>query len=128
MLSDDLISSLHRAFPGSFVNPNEEFIAHRKSNTYFILQNCKTDLDVKCKVLEWFSRSAYKAQPYHTEAANRKFHRFMLDGVNQFLGANFTEDDMAVIYQKLGNCVRHNLTIQFVKSGYDMGLLMEEEQ
>lgn len=44
--------SLLTAFPGSFINDRDEFIAHERTNQYIILSNCETPLDVKCKVLE----------------------------------------------------------------------------
>lgn len=123
MVHEGILLRLMRAFPKSFINHNLEFIAHRHSNTYFLLADCETELDVKCKVLEWFSRAAYKSQPYQTTTSNKKFHRFMLDGINEFLHTKFTEDDIALIYQNLGNRVRHDLTIDFVESGYDMNRL-----
>lgn len=110
-------------FEGSFFNSREEFIAHRRSNTYFIFSNCETELDVKCKVLEWFSRPASKGIPYSQEWRNKKFRKFMLDGINEFLGTEFTEQDMDVIYTYLGNAIKHELTIRFIESGYDMQLL-----
>ena len=54
---------------------------------------------------------------------NERFHNFMLNGINDFLGTDFTTEDMAIIYQKLGNRVRHSLTEEFVNSGYDMAIL-----
>lgn len=123
MVHEGVILRLMRAFPNSFLNHNLEFIAHRYSNTYFSLKDCADELDVKCKVLEWLSRAAYKAQPYSTTASNRKLHTFMRDGINEFLRTSFTEEDMALIYQRLGNRVRHDLTVAFVESGYDMKLL-----
>jgi hypothetical protein len=33
---------------------------------------------------------------------------------------------MELIYQKLGNSINHDLTIKFVKSGYDMNILKSE--
>ena len=119
----EIAKSLMSCFPNSFINHNGDFIAHEKSNTYLIIDNCESLLDVKCKVLEWFSRAAHKTQPYVSERTNKKFHEFMLSGINQFLGTSFTEDDMDVIYTYLGNCVNHALTIDFVKSGYDMQML-----
>lgn len=49
----------------------------------------------------------------------------MLGGINTYLGTDFSEDDMAIIYQMLGNRVRHSLTVKFVNSGYDMSVLMD---
>lgn len=107
-------------FDGSFFNERDEFIAHRYSNTYFIFSNCETEEDVKCKVLEWLSRSAHKGIPYSQEWRNKKFRQFMLDGINMFLNTKFSFDDMEVIYTYLGNACNHKRTIGFIESGYDM--------
>ena len=107
-------------FDGSFFNERDEFIAHRYSNTYFIFSNCETELDVKCKVLEWLSRGAYKTQPYARNDKNAEFHRFMRGGINEFLGVHFSEDDIETIYTYLGNACNHQRTIDFIESGYDM--------
>ena len=116
---------LHWDFEGSFFNERDEFIAHRYSNTYFIFGNCETELDVKCKVLEWLSRSASKVIPYSQEWRNKKFRKFMLDGINMFLGTNFSFDDMEIIYTYLGNACNHKRTIQFIESGYDVQALKQ---
>lgn len=123
MVDKDTLLRLTRAFPRSFINGGLEFIAHRFSNAYFRLEDCETELDVKCKVLEWLSRTAYKAQPYSSEAQNRTLHVFMRNCINEFLHTSFTEEDIALIYQRLGNRVRHDLTVAFAESGYDMKLL-----
>ena len=121
---DSLVTrKLAKAFPNSFINTALEFIAHEEANEYFRLEDCESEFDVKCKVLEWFSRGAHKTCPFHTNLKNERFHNFMLNGINDFLGTDFTTDDMAIIYQKLGNRVRHSLTEEFVNSGYDMAVL-----
>lgn len=114
-------------FPKSFINPSGEFIAHKKSNTYFLLENCKTEFDVKCKVLEWFSRVAYKTETYRTSKKNDEFHKFMLDGINKFLETSFDESDMELIYTYLGNACNHKKTVAFIESGYDMRILKERD-
>ncbi|MCI9081472.1 MAG: hypothetical protein HFI70_03960 [Lachnospiraceae bacterium] len=113
------------SFPKSFINDRDEFIAHERTNQYIILANCETPLDVECKVLEWFSRPAHKTAPYSQEWRNRKFHEFMLNGINAFLDTNFTEDDMDKIYCALGNAVEHEKTVRFVQSDYDFEVLKE---
>ena len=118
----EMAKRLMECFPNSFINHLGEFIAHRYANEYFILNNCESELDVKCKVLEWFSRSAYKTEPYRTERNNREFHRFMLNGINAFLQTEFTEDDMEIIYTYLGNSCNHPKTVKFIESGYDMNI------
>lgn len=115
--------SLLDSFPGSWFNAREEFIAHTKSNTYFMFCNCNPPLDVECKILEWFSRPACKGMPYSQEWRNRKFREFMLNGINDFLDTSFNQDRMEAIYCALGNCINHEKTIRFIESGYDFDLL-----
>ena len=52
----DMVIKLAQAFPGGFLNGRGEFVAHKKANEYFLLADCETETDVKCKVLEWLSR------------------------------------------------------------------------
>lgn len=127
MINWNIIQKLMACFPRSFINQYGEFIAHQKGNEYFILRNCETELEIKCKVLEWLSRGAYKAEPYKTEKANAAFHKFMLDGINQFLQTDFTHEDMCKIYIHIGNACNHEKTIRFIESGYDFSILMEGE-
>ena len=122
---EEVRAALLQSFPGSFINSRDEFIAHEKANEYICLNDCKSPEEIECKVLEWFSRAAFKSQPYSQEWRKRKFHAFMLDGINAFLDTNFSGNDMDIIYQKLGNGIRHELTVEFVKRGKDMKWLAE---
>lgn len=110
-------------FIGSFFNERDEFIAHRYSNTYFKFSNCESEEDVNCKVLEWLSRPAHKGIPYSQEWRNKKFRKFMLDGINQFLNTRFDDADIELIYMYLGNSCNHNRTLEFIRSGYNLELL-----
>lgn len=127
MVDWKVIKRLLKAFPGSFINDNLEFIAEKLTNQYLCLEKCESEFEIKCKMLEWFSRAAFKTQYYRSERSNDRLHRFMLDGINTFLNAAFSEADMEVIYEKLGNCIDHELTESFVKNGYDMDLLTMRE-
>jgi hypothetical protein len=120
-----ITKELARAFPQSYINDNLEFIAHEGANEYFRLEDCETELDVKCKVLEWLSRGAHKTCPFNSNLKNERFHNFMLNGINDFLGTDFTEEEIEIIYDRLGNRVNHALTVEFVNSGYDMSVLSE---
>jgi len=122
MVEWSVAERLMGAFPGSFINHRGEFIAHQEANEYFILRSCETGLDVKCKVLEWLSRGAFKTAPFG-KRKNEELHAFMLAGINKFLGAEFAATDMDEIYTYLGNAVNHEKTVQFVESGYDMATL-----
>lgn len=107
------------SFPGSYINSRDEFIAHPLTNQYFLLANCATPEDIQAKVLEWLSRAAFKTQPYSQEWRNDRFHNAMRTSINAFLGTAFTEEDMEIIYCKLGNRIDHELTMQFILTGYD---------
>lgn len=122
MVDSTVTKKLSAAFPGSFINAALEFIAHKEANSYFRLEDCESEFDVKCKVLEWLSRDAYKTCPFSSDVKNKRLHSFILNGINTFLGTNFTSGDMEIIYQKLGNRVCHLLTEKFVKNEYDISI------
>jgi len=124
MIQGELMMKLMQCFDRSFINQHMEFIAHKEANEYFNLKACTNELDVKCKVLEWFSRGACKTDPFGPKK-NKIFHEFMLNGINEFLGTTFNETEMYDIYTWIGNEVNRKLTIEFIESGYDMSLLRE---
>ena len=72
-----ILERLVNCFEGSFINSRLEFIADKETNLYFILGNCENELDVKCKILEWFSRDAYKSMPYRSNKKNQSCHEEM---------------------------------------------------
>ena len=123
MIDSLVTKELARAFPKSFINSALEFIAHKEANEYFRLEDCESEFDVKCKVLEWLTRGAYKTCPFNSNLKNERFHNFMLNGINDFLGTDFTEDDIEKIYTYLGNRCNHEKTVKFINSGYDMAIL-----
>lgn len=123
MVDSSVTKKLIRAFPGSFINGSLEFIAHKTANEWFRLEDCETEFDVKCKVLEWLSRGAYKGQPFDEWTKNACFQYFMRTGINNFLGTDFSEDDMESIYTRLGGSCNHLKTMNFIECGYDMRVL-----
>lgn len=123
MVGSEITLKLTQSFPRSFINGGLEFIAHKKANEYFRLEDCECEFDVKCKVLEWLSRGAFKTEPFYSKRENEKLHEFMLNGINKYLGTNFSYDDMEIIYTYLGNRCNHSKTKKFIESGYDMSVL-----
>jgi len=117
--------SLMACFPRSFINYMGEFIAHEYANEYFNLDNCETEEDVKFKVLAYLSRGAYKSEPYSSHKKNDELHRFMLNGINKFLGTSFTEDDIDTIYTFFGNGCNKDRCYEFIRRGYDMKIFEE---
>lgn len=120
------LQHLMHCFPKSFINCNNEFIFHPKINYSFLLDGCHNPRDVKAKVLMWFSRPCCKVEIYKREKQNDKFHKEMTARLSKYLGVELTVEQVMVIYQKLGNGVRKDLTYKFIDSGYDFKVLEDE--
>ena len=114
------IAKLQRCFPGSYITDRNELIVHPRTNQYIILENIGTEDAIKAKVLEWLSRAAFKTAPYSQEWRNRKFHKYMRDGINAFLDTDFSEDDMELIYTHMGLACDRWLTLMFID--HDMSI------
>ena len=129
MLNDALMKLL-RCFPRGFISTAAEFIAVNDgvSNDFFRLLDCSTEDDLKCAVLEFFSRPAYKTKPYISEKKNAEYHAYMLNGLNRFLDTKFSPGQIETIYTYLGNRCNHARTVRFVASGYDMNVLVDDKE
>ena len=117
--NDEIRNRFLAAFPKFFINYNLEVIVHPRRNTYFLLKGIETEMDLVAKILEWLSREAAKSMYKESQ----KYH---LDGINTFLGTNFTQDEMMEIYTYLGNSCNHKRTLLFIDSGYDLSVLTKE--
>lgn len=117
------IFDVMKCFPKSYLTQFGELILSDKGNVYFTAKDCNTQKDIICKLLEWCSRPLAKGEPYHQEKRNKEWRESLLSGYNEYLGTQFTQEDMYWIYDKLGNAVNHELTIKFIESGYDLKLL-----
>jgi len=119
---------LKKSFPETRLLQNGEVVVHIKGNQYFNLETCESHQEVEYKVLEWFSRGAYKTDPYGPRKdLTRRFHEYMRNGINHYLGTDFSESDMELIYTYLGNSCNRALTTQFVESGFDIGVLFPQK-
>ncbi len=115
-------------FDKSFINHINELILIPKTNLYFSLRDVESEVDLKCKVLEWCSRDAVKSMLYPTNRGNARYQNDVRDNINIFLKTKFTREDMELIYQKLGNCVNRELTMKFVQSNYDLSVLRRVDE
>jgi hypothetical protein len=114
-----LKSIINRAlsvFPKSFINHSNEIILEPRNNVYFRLDNVDSELEFKCKMFAWVSRPIAKE-------LNKYWAPRVLESFNDLLRTNFTKDEMYLIYDRLGNDVNRQLTIQFIESGYDLEIL-----
>ena len=109
----DIVLKLMECFPGSKINQFGEFIAHEKGNAYFILKKCKSELDIKCKVLEWLSREAYKAEPFRRKDKNEAYHRFILGGINKYL--NSIDEFKSKYDLKATKIIQYDMNMNFIK-------------
>ena len=109
-----------RAFPLFYINHNLEAIVHPRRNSYFCLEDVQTETDLIATILEWLSREACKG-------GTKKIQAYHLDGINDFLGTSFSQEDMEIIYTYLGNRINHAKTLRFIESGYDISILKEEK-
>lgn len=135
MISKELLDRLKECFPHSFINRRNEFIGlfeYKKHivNSYFRLDNVLNELELKCKVLEYFSRPSFKGftfadQPSRERRIGEEVYKYHLDGINKFLGVGFTANQIEEIYCRLGNGVNRKLCIKFIESNYDFRVLKE---
>ena len=106
-----------------FINNINELILDRPLNIYFRLDDVETELDYKCKVLEFMSFFVADNHNMGFEKKSKRIEKF----INYILGTRFTHEDFQDIYCHLGNRVHHDKTIEFINSGYDMNLLKEKQ-
>jgi hypothetical protein len=123
MYNDDILICLQRigvVFPNAFINTKNELILEPKNNVYFSLGDVETSLDFNCKMIAWVSRPACKGtSPY--------WQKKITYALNEFLGTKFSNQDLMLIYTKLGNDIKRSLCEKFVSSGYDLSMLREGE-
>ena len=110
------ISIVQKHSTKCFINHNYELIVEPKNNIYFRLDNIETELELKCKVIAWLSRPSCKGISTYWQKRIRAI-------VNEFLGTEFTSDEMAEIYTYLGNDCDREKTIKFIESNYDVNTL-----
>lgn len=124
----DEIFNVMKCFPKSFMNCNGEVILSEKGNVYFNVMDCADKNDIVCKLFEWCSRPIAKGMVYSSEKRNKAWREGLLNNLNEYLGTQFSLEDMYYIYQELGNGVNANLTKEFVESNYDLSLIYNKQQ
>lgn len=130
MLIDKKVFELMRCWPGSCISYDGYFVAAPwtlgKGDAMFCLNDCETNDDLKYKVIAYLSRAAYKTEPWSTAVKNRDYQLRIRRGLNKYLGTAFTADDMCIIYTLFGNGCNEERCRDFIKSGYDMNMLVNE--
>ena len=125
MKMPEYLQKAMRQFPGSFINHCNELILIPKFNVYFLLDDVESEEDFLCKMCEWISRDCCYAAHYERMCYREAYYRRNTTAWNAVCGTGFTVKDMETIYQYLGNAIRHDLTLRFVRSGFDLSVLKE---
>ncbi len=119
----DYIKRSMDAFPGSFINDNNEMILVPRFNVYFTLNDIECEEDMLCKFCEWVSRDCCKSMRYKSKNHLYGYYLNMTEKFNKACGSHLCQEDMWIVYDKLGNCVNHKLTQEFVRNGFDLRVL-----
>lgn len=124
----EALERLRQCFPDSFQNFDQEFVAHRRGAAVCDLRGCTSLLELQCRVIEQLSCHCCKTRPFKGVEANVSFRCFMMDGMGRFLGCAFTEEDYALVHAHLGNGVNRQLTIDWIRAGYNLELLRSRKR
>ena len=119
----DEVFELMKHFHNSRITPCGEVVFDNKNQMCFTVKGLETKEQIIFKLLEWGSKPVAKGCPYSSEKSNREWRRSLLLGYNNYLKTNFTESDILIVYEKLGNAINHELTVKFIESNFDMEIL-----
>ena len=122
----DEVFELMRCFPNSKIVPCGEVVLDNKNQLCFTVKGLETKKQIIYKLLEWGSRPIAKGCPYCSEKSNREWRRSLLLGFNNYLKVNFDEGDIYMVYERLGNAINHDRTVEFVERNFDMDWLLKE--
>lgn len=117
------LKNLLGLFPKSYINQNLEVILIPKTNTYFNLEGVGSRRDIIAKLLMWCTRTIAKGQPFRNKKRNDMYREATKRALNYYLGTLFSDEDINLIYQRLGNGINQDLTYSFIDSDFDMEVL-----
>lgn len=123
----DNLKKLMRIFRGSFINSEQELIILPKENVWFRLDNVDSKVDLKRKVISWVSRSTCNASPYSQGWRNLKYHKDVMQKLNEYLDVNFNNIQWNYIYIKLGNDINEELMLEFIASDLDFDIFDKQD-
>ena len=125
-MNEEVLNELKKLlglFPRSYINQNLEVILIPKTNTYFNLEGVGSRRDIIAKLLMWCTRTIAKGQPFRNKKRNDMYREATKRALNYYLGTLFLDEDINLIYQRLGNGINPELTYRFIDSGFDMEVL-----
>jgi hypothetical protein len=113
------IERVYDMFPGAFIYKNDEIILDKKLNVYFRIDNIENADHFNYKILSCCS--FYCANNHFNPSS--KTSKYFNERINRWFKKKFSNKEMQIIYQKLGNQCNQKLGIEFIKSGCDLSLL-----
>lgn len=125
-MNEEILNELKKLlglFPRSYINQNLEVILIPKTNTYFNLEGVGSRRDIIAKLLMWCTRTIAKGQPFRNKKRNDMYREATKRALNYYLGTLFSDEDLNLIYQRLGNGINQDLTYSFIDSDFDMEVL-----
>ena len=125
-MNEELFNELQKllaCFPRSYINSNLEAILIPKTNTYFSSKGVGSRRDIIAKLLMWCTRTISKERPYKQELRNFQYRYDNTVRLGRYVGKIITTEMVDLIYQKLGNGVRPELTYKFIDGDFDMEVL-----
>ena len=112
----ECIERLKQSFPRSYIYKENELIVEPKNNIYFRIDDIKSEFEFRCMVISWLSRPAHKGVSSWWQSRIR-------NGINKFLGTDFSTDELSTIYTFVGCGCNNNKLKSFVESGYNLDTL-----
>ena len=109
------MKKVYDCFPQEFVYKEHELIIYPRTNTYFLLKNVENQLQLDCKIIEYCSGEAYDG--------TKKSKEYHFKGICDYFNKEFTQEEIRLIYMKLGNGINRELCIDYIKSRFDMEVL-----
>lgn len=125
-MNEEILNELKKLlglFPRSYINQNLEVILIPKTNTYFNLEGVGSRRDIIAKLLMWCTRTIAKGQPFRNKKRNNMYREATKRALNYYLETLFSDEDINLIYQRLGNGINQDLTYSFIDGDFDMEVL-----
>lgn len=112
-----LCKSLEGLYEKAFINMRFELIIEPKHNIYFRLDNITSELEFKCKVLEYTSRACIKG-------VSSYYQKYFTDRIRSYFDYPFTKEELIEVYTYVGGGVNREKCIKYIESDFDMGFLL----
>lgn len=121
MMINKAVESAQEEGLKAFINNNDELIVIPKINAYFSLKGVNTAIDFECSII---SSLSYLCASNHW---NRYWSPRMTAFINIMLGTRWDAETFDDIYAVLGNGINHDVCLEFVKSGYCMAIIENDD-